>query len=137
MAEVPEHLLKRAAERKAALEAKKQAEGGGGAPEAEAPTEAPAAGGARADEVAASNAEADKTGKIPAHLLARSQAARAKSEGEGGGGGGAATTTAPAPGATTTAAPAAARVTGAAPGGTIAGPAGHTQRLLTVVKAGS
>src|SRR5947209_8043575 len=137
MAEVPEHLLKRAAERKAALEAKKQAEGGGGAPEAEAPTAAADAGGVSADDVAASNAEADKTGKIPAHLLARSQAARAKSQGEGGGGGGATTATAPAPGATTPAAAAAARVTGAAPGGTIAGPAGHTQRLLTVVKAGS
>src|ERR671928_182854 len=35
MAEVPEHLLKRAAERKAALEAQKKAEGGGDAPAAE------------------------------------------------------------------------------------------------------
>src|SRR3954452_4462483 len=136
MAEVPEHLLKRAAERKAALEAKKQAEGGGGAPEAEAPTEGPAAGGAGGDEVAASNAEADKSGKIPAHLLARSQAARAKAEGGDGGGGATTTATAPAPGASAPAA-AAARVTGAAPGGAVAGPAGHTQRLLTVVKAGS
>src|SRR3954447_8911661 len=135
MAEIPEHLLKRAAERKAALEAKKQAESGG------APTDpaaaAPAAGaggegtGPSAEEVAASNAEAEKSGKIPAHLLARSQAARAKAEGGDGGGGGTTTATAPAPGASAPAA-AAARVTGAAPGGAVAGPAGHTQRLLTV-----
>jgi quinol-cytochrome oxidoreductase complex cytochrome b subunit len=70
-------------------------------------------------------------------LLARSQAAREKTAGGGddsGSGGGAVTTTAPASGG---AAAAAARVTGAAPGPGLAGPAGHTQRLLTVVKAGS
>jgi len=142
MAEVPEHLLKRAAERKAALEAKKQAdaEAAAGGPAAAAPAPA-AAGGASAEEVAASNAEAEKTGKIPAHLLARSQAAKAKAagasaggdEGEAGeGGGGTLTTTAPAAGAA-----AAARVAGAAPGPGLVGAAGHTQRLLTVVKAGS
>jgi len=143
MAEVPEHLLKRAAERKAALEAKKQADAeaaAGGAPAA-ADTAPAAAGGASAEEVAASNADAEKTGKIPAHLLARSQAAKAKAagasaggdEGEaGGGGGGTLTTTAPAAGAA-----AAARVAGAAPGPGLVGAAGHTQRLLTVVKAGS
>jgi hypothetical protein len=142
MAEVPEHLLKRAAERKAALEAKKRAEAGGG--EDVAAGAAPAEpSGPSAEEVAASNAEAEQTGKIPAHLLARSQAARAKAsaagsgdtgdgEGQGGGGGGTLTATAPAAGAA-----AAARVAGAAPGPGLVGPAGHTQRLLTVVKAGS
>jgi hypothetical protein len=143
MAEVPEHLLRRAAERKAALEAKKQEEAGGGAaapagePAAAAAEpgagEPAAAGGLSAEEVAASNAEAEKSGKIPAHLLARSAAARAQA-GAGEGSGGTATATA-APAATGAAA--AARVTGAQPGPGLVGPAGHTQRLLTVVKAGS
>jgi hypothetical protein len=140
MAEVPEHLLKRAAERKAALEAQKAAAGGGGEAAAAAPTEDA--------EVAASNAEAEKSGKIPAHLLARSAEAKAKAAagaGAGGssgsaaggpGGGGGTTTTTAAP-AATSAAGAAARVAGAQPGPGLVGPAGHTQRLLTVVKAGS
>jgi hypothetical protein len=140
MAEVPEHLLKRAAERKAALEAQKAAAGGGGEAAAAAPTEDA--------EVAASNAEAEKSGKIPAHLLARSAEAKAKAAagaGAGGssgsaaggpGGGGGTTTTTAAP-AATGAAGAAARVAGAQPGPGLVGPAGHTQRLLTVVKAGS
>src|SRR5881394_502340 len=138
MAEVPEHLLKRAAERKAALEAQKKAAGGGDAAPAAA---APANGGASDAEIAASNAEAEETGKIPSHLLARSQAAREKAAaGAGGGGesGGGGTATATAPAATGSgAAAAAARVAGAQPGPGVAGPAGHTQRLLTVVKAGS
>jgi menaquinol-cytochrome c reductase cytochrome b/c subunit len=138
MAEVPEHLLKRAAERRAALEAKKKAEDGGAA---EPAGDEPQAGGTEdlsAEEVAASNAEAEKTGKIPAHLLARSAAARAKAQEGGeeaaGGGGGTATATAPAAGG---AVAAAARATGAPAGAGLVGPAGHTQRLLTVVKAGS
>jgi hypothetical protein len=147
MAEVPEHLLRRAAERRAALEAKKAAEAGaagGAAPDA-APEPAAPAGGLSADEIAASNAEAEKTGKIPAHLLARSAEARARASagsgsgtGEAGaaGAGGTATATAPTP-AGAGAAAAAARVTGAPPGPGLVGPAGHTQRLLTVVKAGS
>jgi menaquinol-cytochrome c reductase cytochrome b/c subunit len=143
MAEVPEHLLKRAAERKAALEAQKAAAGGGGGTAAPAPTESGDA------DVAASNAEAEKSGKIPAHLLARSAEAKAKAAagagaggaagsatgGAGGAGGG--TTTATAAPAATGAAGAAARVAGAQPGPGLVGPAGHTQRLLTVVKAGS
>jgi hypothetical protein len=140
MAEVPEHLLKRAAERKAALEAQKAAAGGGGEAAAAAPTEDA--------EVAASNAEAEKSGKIPAHLLARSAEAKAKATagaGAGGGsgsaaggtGGGGGTTTTTAAPAATGAAGAAARVAGAQPGPGLVGPAGHTQRLLTVVKAGS
>jgi hypothetical protein len=93
--------------------------------------------------VAASNAEAETTGKIPAHLLARSAAAKASaSEGaassssspsSSSSGGGTATATA----ARAATGAAAARI-GAAPGGAaLVGPAGHTQRLLTVVKAGS
>src|SRR6266849_7130194 len=120
MAEVPEHLLKRAAERRAALEAQKKAEVGG-APEASGAAGAPSGGDAgrsgdmTPEEVAASNAEAEKTGKIPAHLLARSAAARAKAQEGGepsGGAGGGATATATAPAATSAVA-AAARVTGA------------------------
>ncbi|HTJ75653.1 MAG TPA: menaquinol-cytochrome c reductase cytochrome b subunit [Acidimicrobiales bacterium] len=109
MTEVPEHLLRRSAERRAALGAPPV---GGGA--------APPAGGAEAT--------ADDGSKIPAHLLARSQAAG----GDGGGG--------PATPATTgaAAAPAAAATAVAtAPAPVAKGPEGHTQRLLTVVKAGS
>ena len=132
MAEIPEHLLKRAAERKAALEAQKAAESGGeAAAEAPAPADAPAGGGESGGEAADPRLAA---------LLARSKAARSKASGGGGdeggeataGGGGTATATAPAPAA------AAARVAAGGPGGgPVAGPAGHTQRLLTVVKAGS
>ncbi len=135
MAEVPEHLLRRAAERKAALEAKKKAEAGEAAG-GEAASAAATPGGPSADEVAASNAEAEQTGKIPAHLLARSAAARASAGGEGDPTARGATATATAP-ATGSPAATAARVTGAQPGPGLVGPAGHTQRLLTVVKAGS
>jgi quinol-cytochrome oxidoreductase complex cytochrome b subunit len=94
MTEVPEHLLKRAQERRAALG------GSGGAGEG--------GGGGGGDAAGASSEDPDK---IPARLL---------------------TGEPPAPGA----APAAAAVaTAPAPG--VSGPAGHTQRLLTVVKAGS
>jgi menaquinol-cytochrome c reductase cytochrome b/c subunit len=131
MAEVPEHLLKRAAERRAALEAQQQASGGAGA----APPEEPPA------EAAAAAAGGDETSRIPASLLARSQAARAKAQagggsgdaggdeggGEAAGGGGTAvaTVTRPAAGG------------GRAAAAPVAGAGGHTQRLLTVVKAGS
>ncbi|MDQ1403901.1 MAG: menaquinol-cytochrome c reductase cytochrome b/c subunit [Actinomycetota bacterium] len=142
MAEVPEHLLKRAAERKAQLAAQQ-----GGAAPAEPAAEAPAAApeaAAPAPEPAAAP-PTDPGGKIPAHLLARSQAARDKAAGggganggggdagggsAGGGGGGGGT-------ATAVATPVAARVAGAAPAAGVAGAGGHTQRLLTVVKAGS
>ena len=136
MADVPEHLLKRAAERKAALDAKKAAETGG-APAVELPAPAVDSGAA---EAAASYAEAESTGKIPSHLLARSAAAKAKkAEASAGGGdpteapgGGVATITRPTAGAA-----AAAAVLDVPVGGGLVGPAGHTQRLLTVVKAGS
>ena len=112
MTEIPEHLRKRAeAARQKAAE--KAAAGGDDAPAADAGAEAPAG-----------------DSKIPAHLLARSQAAKAKKAGGGdaGGDGGGALTPA---GGTATA------VATAAPPPGLTGPAGHTQRLLTVIKAGS
>ncbi len=131
MTEIPEHLRRRAEEARKKAEAAK----GGGGVEAPAPAE-PA--GPSADAPAAS-AEAPGGGaesRIPAHLLERSKAAKARAEGAGagaGGAGGAATETpsrAPATAATATA------VATAAPP-VAAGPGGHTQRLLTVVKSGS
>ena len=121
MADVPEHLLKRAAERRAALEAQKAQEEGGAAPPAEAEAPEPAA--------AEESAEASK---IPASLLARSQAARAKAQAAGGGGagqeaGGGAVATIERP----------AGATGGRAAAPVAGTGGHTQRLLTVVKADS
>ncbi|MEX2658705.1 MAG: menaquinol-cytochrome c reductase cytochrome b subunit [Acidimicrobiales bacterium] len=122
MTEIPEHLLKRAQEAKEKAAAK---QAGGGDDDA-APDGGGGADGGGAD---------DAGGKIPAALLARSQAARDKAAGAGGGaeaeGGGVATAERPAAGAgvATTAAPQGQPVT--------AGPEGHTQRLLTVVKSGS
>ena len=113
MTEIPEHLRKRAEEAKAKAAAKKAADAGDDAPAA-----APAGGGSEAE------------GKIPAALLARSKAARERAAGGGDdaeSGGGVATAERP-----TAAAPAAGA---GAPLAT--GPEGHTQRLLTVVKAGS
>jgi hypothetical protein len=147
--EVPEHLLQRSRERRKALGLPVPGEEGtesssSGAPAAEAPAEeAPAAA---ASEAAAAEAPAaaegaapearptgDAESKIPAHLLARSAARRAAKGGEeapaAAGGGGA-----KAPAATGGRAAAA---TAAAPPSTATGPGGHTQRLLTVVKAGS
>jgi hypothetical protein len=105
MTDVPEHLLRRSRERRAALGA---APAGGDAGAPGAGPEAAAGGGDAGD-------------KIPPHLLARSQAAA------GGGGG--------APAAAAGAAAATAVATAPAP--VARGPEGHTQRLLTVVKAGS
>ena len=144
MAEVPEHLLKRAAERKAALEAQKAAAASSsGSPGSGSSGDDASGADASAAEIAASNAEADQTGKIPAHLLARSAEAKAAKAAAGvgagsagsapAGGGGTATATAVAAGGTA----AAARAGAAQPGPGLVGPAGHTQRLLTVVKAGS
>ena len=112
MTEIPEHLLKRAAaaREKAAADPAPEA----GEPAAEAPASDP---------------------RIPAHLLERSRAAKANQAGgaptataEPGGGG---VAVAERVGAVVAAPPAAAGV----PVG--AGPGGHTQRLLTVVKSGS
>ena len=112
MTEIPEHLLKRAqaARDKAAEEA--------------------APGG----DAAASEPAADP--RIPAHLLERSRAAKAQAAGggtEGGeaeSGGGVAVAERP-----TTDIVTATPTAGQVPIG--AGPGGHTQRLLTVVKSGS
>jgi hypothetical protein len=114
MADIPEHLLKRAQERRAALEAS----GGGDQPPADPP---PAPPTEPADDAPAPPAAGgDDGGKIPAHLLARSAAARTgTADAPAPAGGGVATATAPA-----TAPPP-------------VGSTGHTQRLLTVVKAGS
>ncbi len=86
---------------------------------------------AAASSGAAAPADAPKSeaeSKIPAHLLERSKAAKAKADGgeastevAASGGGAVATATAPS--------------TSAPP--VTAGPGGHTQRLLTVVKSGS
>jgi hypothetical protein len=146
--EVPEHLLARSRERRRALGLPVPGEEGGAAPPpaeeappaaeapaAEAPAEAPAAEAPAAAEGAAPEARptGDAASKIPAHLLARSAARRAAKEG------GAAP--APAAGGAAPARPAAAgraaAATAAAPAATATGPGGHTQRLLTVVKAGS
>jgi hypothetical protein len=113
--EIPEHLRKRAEE------ARKKAEAASGG-------EAAPAGG----EAAAPTPSAEES-RIPAHLLERSKAAKAKASGEpeaeaAGGGGTAVATAAP---------PSGAVVTAAAGPPLAAGPGGHTQRLLTVVKSGS
>jgi len=109
MTEIPESLRKRAEEaRKKAAAAK----GADDAPAAPAASSGDAGGG---------------DSRIPAHLLERAKAARDKSSGataEASAGGGVAT--APAGGGVATVAPPMA-----------AGPGGHTQRLLTVVKSGS
>jgi menaquinol-cytochrome c reductase cytochrome b/c subunit len=127
-----EELKRKSAEAKA----RKLAEKAGGA----APDAAPAVAADAGADAAASYAEADKTGKIPAHLLARSEAAKAAKASAaasggapaGGDGGGVAVLDKPTAGAVA----AAAALAGGANAGLV-GPAGHTQRLLTVVKAGS
>jgi menaquinol-cytochrome c reductase cytochrome b/c subunit len=127
MAEVPEHLLKRSAERR-----KQLGLGGDGgddapadAPAADAPAETPAEAPAP---VAASTADegaiTEDKGGVPAHLLERSRKRKAAMAGGGGGDAG---------GAVAAASVATAPI--ATPTGT--GPGGHTQRLLTVVKSGS
>ena len=124
MADVPEELLKRSQEAKARAAAKKAA----------------AAGEVAATPAAdpASYADTEATGKIPAHLLARSAVAKEKAAtggdggGDAGGSGGVAVLDRPTGGAA-----AAAALLDTPAGGGLIGPAGHTQRLLTVVKAGS
>ena len=110
MTEIPEHLRKRAEEAKA----KAAAKAAGDAP-AEAAAEAPAAAAPSAGD-----------SRIPAHLLERSKSAKSKKEG-----GAEAAVPAATGGGVATA------VADAAPPPTATGPGGHTQRLLTVVKAGS
>ena len=139
--EVPEHLLARSRERRRALGLPVPGEEGGApeapaeeAPAAEASADAPAAEVTAGAEGAAPEQRptGDAESKIPAHLLARSAARRAAKE--GGAAPAAAGAGAKAPAATGGRAAAA---TAAAPPSTATGPGGHTQRLLTVVKAGS
>jgi hypothetical protein len=120
MTEIPEHLLKRAQAARDKAQADKAAE---------APPESAPADDAGADAAA----EPASDPRIPAHLLERSRAAKARAEGGGdeeSSGGGVAV--AERPGTAVVAAPPAAA---GVPVG--AGPGGHTQRLLTVVKSGS
>ncbi len=112
MTEIPEHLLKRAA-----------------AARDKSAAEAPAA----AEPAAAEQAAAASDSRIPEHLLQRSKAAKAAKEGgdEPAAASGGAVAVADKVGAVVAAPAAGAGV----PVG--AGPGGHTQRLLTVVKSGS
>jgi hypothetical protein len=128
MTEIPEHLRKRAEEARKKAEASK----GGGA---EQPAGAGAAAGAGGEASTPSEAES----RIPAHLLERSKSARARASagGESAAAGGSAGQGAGTGTAVATAAPTGG-VAAAVPGPPLAaGPGGHTQRLLTVVKAGS
>ncbi len=109
MAEIPEHLLKRAQQARERAEAQK----GGGAAAPDPSGAQPASGGG----------EASPSGpKIPPHLLDRSKSARQQTA-AGGAAPAAAVATAPMP------------VGPVRPEPT--GPGGGTQRLLTVVKSGS
>ena len=111
MTEIPEHLRKRAEAARA---------------KASAASSEPAADAPAADTGDSTPSAAES--KIPAHLLERAKAARSKAAGgaDASSGGGTAVATADAPAAVATAGPPLA-----------AGPGGHTQRLLTVVKSGS
>ncbi len=132
MVEVPEHLLKRSAERRAQL----AGTSGEAAPAAStettpetpadaAPAEAPAAAPAAVAGDDSQEITEDRDG-VPAHLLERARKRRLAAA--GGAAGAAAPAAAAASTSVKTAAP-------GAPSGT--GPDGHTQRLLTVVKSGS
>ncbi len=116
MTEIPEHLLKRA---QAAREKAAASE-----PAAEAPAETSAS-----EPAAPSEGASDP--RIPAHLLERSRAAKQKASGGGDEPAGGGVAVADKVTAVVQAPPAASGV----PVG--AGPGGHTQRLLTVVKSGS
>ncbi|MEO7369551.1 MAG: menaquinol-cytochrome c reductase cytochrome b subunit [Ilumatobacteraceae bacterium] len=111
MTEIPEHLLKRA------QQAREKAETDA------APAEAAASG--------AESGEPASDPRIPAHLLERSRAAKSKTEGSDGGESGGGVAVQERVASVVAAGPA----SGGVPLG--AGPGGHTQRLLTVVKSGS
>ncbi len=125
MTEIPEHLRKRAEE------ARRKAQEQSGAAETPAASggDAPAGGGGATAGGGDDVPQSEAASRIPSHLLERSRAARAASGG-GGESTGEAPSTAVAAAATTGA------VATAAPP-VAAGPGGHTQRLLTVVKSGS
>jgi hypothetical protein len=127
--EIPEHLRKRAAERRKQLGL--PVEGEEAPAEGAAETPPPAEGGASEPPAetpaAASSGEeiTESKGGVPAHLLERSRRRKAAKEGGDAGapaaaGGGGTATAVKAP-----------------PAPTMSGPGGHTQRLLTVVKSGS
>jgi hypothetical protein len=124
MTEIPEHLRKRAEEARAKAAASKDEDAAATPPAEPAATDA--------GETAAPTSEA--ASRIPAHLLERSRAAKARAEGGGGGdeggGGGGGVAVVERPGGVAAAVPTAGLPVGAGPGG-------HTQRLLTVVKSGS
>jgi len=132
MTEIPEHLLKRA---QAARE-KAAPESGSSEPEASSAA-ATSSGEPEASSETAGGGPDVTESRIPAHLLERSRAARAQTGAGGGGdaesaaGGGGAVAVADRVTEVVQAPPTAAGV----PLG--AGPGGHTQRLLTVVKSGS
>ncbi|MCB0967013.1 MAG: menaquinol-cytochrome c reductase cytochrome b subunit [Ilumatobacter sp.] len=110
MTEIPEHLLKRAqAAREKAAAAEPAAESAASEPAAESPSDS----------------------RIPAHLLERSKAAKAKASGGEAESGGGAVAVQDKVASVVQATP----TGGGVPVG--AGPGGHTQRLLTVVKSGS
>jgi hypothetical protein len=137
VAEVPEHLLKRSAERRKALGLPVPGEEGGDAPAADAPAPdtpaeevavaEPAAEASASEPTSVEDVETASGAKIPAHLLERAKRRRAAVAG-GDAGAAPAAATAGAAAATATIAPPATGATG---------PGGHTQRLLTVVKSGS
>ncbi len=118
MTEIPEHLRKRAEAARQKAAEKSAADGADGAADASPPSGGGDAGG---------SGGGGGDSRIPAHLLERSKAAKSRKGSDEGGGS-----------AVQPAATAGAVATAAAPAGPVAtGPAGHTQRLLTVVKAGS
>jgi len=136
MPEIPEHLLKRSAERRKqlGLPTGEEGEGAEAAPaegDAGATAETPAEVEAPAAAAAAETGDwiAENKGGVPAHLLERSRRRKAALA---GGDPGAAAPAAAAAGGTATA-----TAVKAAPAPTMTGPGGHTQRLLTVVKSGS
>jgi hypothetical protein len=125
MTEIPEHLLKRA------KEAREKAAAAEGTPAPAEPAPNAPAAAAASSEPAADAGES----RIPAHLLERSRAAKQKAEG-----GGAEPAAAPAGGGVAVADRVTSVVQAAPTGAGVpigAGPGGHTQRLLTVVKSGS
>ena len=125
MTEIPEHLLKRAQAATATRRQRRRPR----------PSRA-AADAAAAETPAAAAGEPAAEPRIPAHLLERSRAAKAKADG-GADAAGRAPAAAPSP------SPSARHRRSSRPrptGGGVpvgAGPGGHTQRLLTVVKSGS
>lgn len=129
MAEIPEHLLKRAAERRAALEGEPNASDDAATPAVSAPSESAGLETSAAPANAAPAAAPEppvRTGvaaKVPEHLFQRSATRRAVLSGEAS------------PGAASGGTTAAAAAAPVAP--TMSGPDGHTHRLLTVVKSGS